>query len=45
MEVNPQQVINNLSAEISRLNIELAILRAALSAKEDNGSEEENGAR
>lgn len=41
MEIDPQEVIKHLSAEITRLNIELAILKAALAQKEPNGSEEE----
>jgi hypothetical protein len=41
MEINPQEVIKHLSNEISRLNIELAVLKAALNQQEDNGSEEE----
>jgi hypothetical protein len=41
MEIDPQEVIKYLSSEISRLNIELAILRSALSQQEKNGSEEE----
>jgi|688.fasta_scaffold125368_6 hypothetical protein len=45
MEIDPQEVIKHLSSEISRLNIELAILRAALSKKESDGGEEETRTR
>ena len=45
MEIDPQEVIKHLSNEISRLNIELAILRSALSQKDSSGSEEETKAR
>jgi hypothetical protein len=41
MEIDPQEVIKNLSSEITRLNIELAILKAALAQKEYNGEAEE----
>ena len=34
MDINPQEVIKHLSNEISRLNIENAVLKAALEAKE-----------
>jgi hypothetical protein len=45
MEIDPQEVIKHLSAEITRLNIELAILKAALGKKESDGGEEEIGIR
>lgn len=40
MEVNPQDVIKILSEEITRLNIELAVLKAALSKQGENGTQE-----
>jgi hypothetical protein len=46
MEINPQEVIKQLSNEIARLNVELALLKAALSqTQENNGGEEEAGTR
>lgn len=42
MEINPQEVIKQLSSEIARLNIELALVKAALSQQqESNGGKEE----
>lgn len=44
MEINPQEVIKHLSNEISRLNLELAFVKAALSQQEViNATEEEAG--
>ena len=44
MDVNPNEVIKHLTNEISRLNVELAILRAALSQQESANGKEEEGA-
>lgn len=41
MDIDPQEVIKNLSNEIARLNIEVAFLKAVLSQKEAHGTEEE----
>jgi hypothetical protein len=40
MDIDPQEVIKHLSSEISRLNVELAILKSALIQKESNGETE-----
>lgn len=39
MEINPQEVIKQLSAEIARLNVELAIIKSALE-QANNGIQE-----
>lgn len=36
VQIDPQEVIRNLLSEISRLNTEVAILKAALKAYDDN---------
>lgn len=40
MDINPQEVIKHLANEIARLNIDNALLKAALEAKEKS---EEDG--
>lgn len=34
MDINPQEVIKHLANEVARLNVDNAVLRAALEAKE-----------
>lgn len=38
MDINPQEVIKQLSNEIARLNIEVAILKSALEQVQSNGT-------
>lgn len=41
MDIDPQEVIKNLSSEIARLNVELAFLKAIISQKDADGTKEE----
>ncbi len=40
MDVNPEEVIQHLAEEVTRLNIQVAILKAALSKKDQDGDKE-----
>lgn len=44
MEINPQEIIKQLSNEIARLNVDNAVLRAALAQAQEQGNGDEKKA-